>query len=154
MPSWSSRVPITLRKKGWQMDDFTMVSPSRDPCVSGCHESMSPHVTMLTLLPCIGYTPLLRKDNKPYPVTTPSSILGSWCEACPHDQSCCSSLRLNNEQNKKQGIFLPCPHTWYIGLAKESVCFFFHKIKDIFFIFTNNFIDLDISSMSAISHMV
>ena len=31
---------------------------------------------------------------------------------------------------------------------------FFCKIKDIFFIFTNNFIDLDILSMSAISRMV
>ena len=31
---------------------------------------------------------------------------------------------------------------------------FFHKIKDTFFIFTNNFIDLDILSMSAISCVV
>ena len=34
----------------------------------------------------------------------------------------------------------------------QRVCmFFFHKIKDTFLIFTNNFIDLDIWSMSAIS---
>ena len=38
-----------------------------------------------------------------------------------------------------------------IGLAKKSVTFFSHKIKDTFFIFINNFIDLDILSMSAIS---
>ena len=31
---------------------------------------------------------------------------------------------------------------------------FFCKIKDAFFIFTNNFIDLDILSMSIISHVV
>ena len=30
---------------------------------------------------------------------------------------------------------------------------FFHKIKDTFFIFTNNFIDLDILSTGAISHV-
>ena len=29
--------------------------------------------------------------------------------------------------------------------------YFFHKIKDTFFIFTNNFIDLDVLSISAIS---
>ena len=29
------------------------------------------------------------------------------------------------------------------GLARKSMCFF-HKIKDTFFIVTNNFIDLDI----------
>ena len=39
----------------------------------------------------------------------------------------------------------------YLGLAKSPFNFF-HKIKDIFFIFTNNFIDLDILSMSTISH--
>ena len=37
-----------------------------------------------------------------------------------------------------------------IVLAK-SLFSFSHKIKDTFFIFTNNFIDLDILSMSAIS---
>ena len=31
---------------------------------------------------------------------------------------------------------------------------FFHKIKDTLFIFTNNFIDLDILSVLAISHVV
>ena len=31
---------------------------------------------------------------------------------------------------------------------------FFHKIKDTYFIFTNNFIDLDILSMSAVSRVV
>ena len=41
----------------------------------------------------------------------------------------------------------------YIGLAKISI-WFFHKIEDTFFIFMNNFIDLDILSVSAISHMV
>ena len=38
----------------------------------------------------------------------------------------------------------------YIGLVKKS---FFRKIKDTFLIFTNNFIDLDILSMLAISHV-
>ena len=37
-----------------------------------------------------------------------------------------------------------------IELAKRSICFFSHEIKDTFFIFTNNFIDLDILSMLAI----
>ena len=37
--------------------------------------------------------------------------------------------------------------------AKKSI-YFFHEIKNIFFIFTNNFIDLDILNMSAIFHMV
>ena len=31
---------------------------------------------------------------------------------------------------------------------------FFHEIKDTLLIFTNNFIDLDILSMSAVSHVV
>ena len=34
----------------------------------------------------------------------------------------------------------------------KSLLLFFYKIKDIFFIFINNFIDLDILSMLAISH--
>ena len=42
----------------------------------------------------------------------------------------------------------------YIGLDKKVCLVFFRKIKDTFFIFTNNFIDLDIPSMSAISRMV
>ena len=33
----------------------------------------------------------------------------------------------------------------------KSLFRFFHKIKDTFFIFTNNFIDLDILSMSTVS---
>ena len=45
-------------------------------------------------------------------------------------------------------------HEGFIGLAKNVSVVFFHKIKDTFFIFTNNFIDLDIVSMSAISCMV
>ena len=40
-----------------------------------------------------------------------------------------------------------------IGLAKKSIMFFSRKIKDTFFIFTNDFIDLDILSMSAIFHV-
>ena len=42
---------------------------------------------------------------------------------------------------------------YYIG---QKVCMYgvFWKIKDTFFIFTNNFIDLGILSMSAISHLV
>ena len=35
----------------------------------------------------------------------------------------------------------------------KSLFSFFRKIKDTFFIFTNNFIDLDILSMSAVSHV-
>ena len=31
---------------------------------------------------------------------------------------------------------------------------FYHKIEDTLFIFTNNFIDLDILSILAISHML
>ena len=42
-------------------------------------------------------------------------------------------------------IILGCP---------KSLYGFFYKIKDTFFIFTNNFIDLNILSMSAISHVV
>ena len=34
----------------------------------------------------------------------------------------------------------------------NSLFSFFHKVKDTFFIFTINFIDLDILSMSAMSH--
>ena len=40
-----------------------------------------------------------------------------------------------------------------LGWSK-SLFSFFCKIKDIFFIFMNNFIDLAISSMSAISYIV
>ena len=36
----------------------------------------------------------------------------------------------------------------------KSLFSFFHEIKDTFFIFTNNFIDWDIFSMLAISHVV
>ena len=39
-----------------------------------------------------------------------------------------------------------------IGLVKKSVQFFFCKIKDTFFIFTNHSIDLDILKISALSH--
>ena len=42
-------------------------------------------------------------------------------------------------------------HRLYIGLAKKSLFSFFCKIKDTFFIFTHNFIDLDILSMSALA---
>ena len=38
--------------------------------------------------------------------------------------------------------------------AGQNVCLVFRKIKDTFFIFTNNFIDLGILSMSAISCVV
>ena len=40
-----------------------------------------------------------------------------------------------------------------LGWPKSSLSVF-HKIKYTFFIFTNNFIDLAILSMLAISHMV
>ena len=40
-----------------------------------------------------------------------------------------------------------------LGLAKKCI-YFFHKIKDTFFIFTNNIVDLAILSMSASSCMV
>ena len=47
---------------------------------------------------------------------------------------------------------VPPPHSVHVlGWPKSPLCFF-HKIKDTFFIFSNNFIDLDILSMSAISH--
>ena len=39
---------------------------------------------------------------------------------------------------------------WY-WVGQNSPFSFFHKIKDTFFIFTNNFIDLDILSMLAVS---
>ena len=45
---------------------------------------------------------------------------------------------------------VPRPMALLLGWPK-SLFSFFHKIKDKFFIFTNNFIDLDILSMSAIS---
>ena len=43
-------------------------------------------------------------------------------------------------------------YSWYevLGWPKSPLCFF-HKIKDTFFIFTSNFIDLDILNMSAVS---
>ena len=41
-----------------------------------------------------------------------------------------------------------------LGGWPKSRFWFFHKIKDTFFIFTNNFIDLDILSMSAVSRVV
>ena len=44
-------------------------------------------------------------------------------------------------------------HSKYWGGWKVHMVFF-HKIKDMFFIFTNNFVDLDILSMSAICHVV
>lgn len=42
----------------------------------------------------------------------------------------------------------------YYGLALKSLYGFFCKIKDAFFIFISNFVDLDILSMSAISRVV
>ena len=42
----------------------------------------------------------------------------------------------------------------YYRVGQKSPYDFFHKIEDTFFIFTNNFIDLDILSMSAISCIV
>ena len=40
----------------------------------------------------------------------------------------------------------------YMYWVGQNVCMdFFHKIEDTFFIFTNNFIDLDILSRSTIS---
>ena len=50
------------------------------------------------------------------------------------------------------GVFLK----GYCALAKKSICLgvLFCKIKDTFFIFTNNFIDLGILSMLAISSLV
>ena len=44
-------------------------------------------------------------------------------------------------------------HSKILGWPK-SLFTFFHKIKDTYFIFTNNFIDLDILSMSAVSRVV
>ena len=46
--------------------------------------------------------------------------------------------------------FLNCPihHCYWAGQKVHKV----FSIKDTFLIFTNNFIDLDILSMSAISH--
>ena len=41
-----------------------------------------------------------------------------------------------------------------LGWPKSPFRFFFYKIKDTFFVFTNNFIDLDSLSMSAISCIV
>ena len=46
-----------------------------------------------------------------------------------------------------------CLYTIVLGWPKSPYGFF-HKIKNTFFIFTNNFIDLDILSMSAISWVV
>ena len=43
-------------------------------------------------------------------------------------------------------------HSHFIGGWPKSPFSFFCEIKDIFFIFTDNFIDLDILSISAISH--
>ena len=45
-----------------------------------------------------------------------------------------------------------CIHTYVLGWPRSQYGFF-HKI-DTFFVFTNNFIDIDISSMSAISQVV
>ena len=45
---------------------------------------------------------------------------------------------------------------WYFTHVMDwpkNLFSFLKKIKDTFFIFTNNFIDLDILSMSAISHV-
>ena len=45
------------------------------------------------------------------------------------------------------------PPTHYLLLGRpKSLLYFFCNLKDPFFIFTNTFIDLDILSMSAISH--
>ena len=46
---------------------------------------------------------------------------------------------------------------WYVDMywvGQKVRVFFSCKIKDMFFIFTNNFIDLDILSMSAVSSTV
>ena len=40
--------------------------------------------------------------------------------------------------------------SWMLGWPKSPFRFFFHKIKNTFFIFANKFIDLDILGMSAI----
>ena len=45
-------------------------------------------------------------------------------------------------------------YTLYYWAGQNVSLVFFYKIKDTFFIFTNNFIDLDILSMLAISGVV
>ena len=52
----------------------------------------------------------------------------------------CGKVRKKNEENDGQLLGWP-----------KSPFSFFSKIKETFFIFTNNFVDLDILSMSAIS---
>ena len=42
-------------------------------------------------------------------------------------------------------------HSLVLGWPKSLLHFFFHKIRDIFFIFTNDFFDLVILSMLSIS---
>ena len=49
---------------------------------------------------------------------------------------------------RKEEVHLENKKRW---VGQNAIMFFFCKIKDIFFIFTNNFIDLDILSMSAIA---
>ena len=50
----------------------------------------------------------------------------------------CTSLGYQFSDNYNAGKLL-----YYIGLTKKSDGFF-HKIRETFFIFTNNFINLDI----------
>ena len=55
-------------------------------------------------------------------------------------------ITLNTDNSEKTYL------NYILGWLKSSYGFF-HKRKYIFFIFTNNFIDLDILNMSAISHI-
>ena len=50
-------------------------------------------------------------------------------------------LNIEDQRLADLGLCQPDQMQIIIGLAKKSICFF-HKIKDTFFIFTNNFIDL------------
>ena len=55
------------------------------------------------------------------------------------------NISRGGEEGKKNKYVLGWPKSPYA---------FFHKINDMFFIFTDNFIDLDILGMSAISCMI
>ena len=60
------------------------------------------------------------------------------------------SPRHNRRLWKRTPVYVLTTAFLAIGLAKK-LFIFFCKTKDTFFIFTNNFMDLDVLSMSAIS---
>ena len=76
-----------------------------------------------------------------------------WTIIVPTSEDCCEDHQLHCRVLRTETNILSAVYAILLGWPK-SLLSFFHKVKDIFFIFTNNFVDLDILSMSATSHVV